>query len=150
MLSYRVRDIPVGLRSIPYKPLKIFKSPSALWTANKKPIYLDPSLNFTQLNVGTHFFLLQAHKAESHTGHSVRIFRIWVSVHLCFELKLSAKPSWEVHINKTIKKCTRKKIAGDGSPPELGQMLWLLQQHHLMEVLPSSGGQVPRCPGVTA
>lgn len=93
MLSYRVRDIPVGLRSIPYKPLKIFKSPSALWTANKKPIYLDPSLNFTQLNVGTHFFLLQAHKAESHTGHSVRIFRIWVSVHLCFELKLSAKPS---------------------------------------------------------
>lgn len=98
-----MRDIPVGLCSIPYKPLKIFKPPSALWTANKNPIYLNCSLNFTQLNVGTRFFLLQAHKAESHSGHSVRIYRIWVSVHLCFELNLSAKPSWEVDIKNNTK-----------------------------------------------
>lgn len=69
-------------------------------------IYLNCSLNFTQLNVGTHFFLLQAHKAESHTGHSVRIFRMWVIVHLCFELKSFAKPLQEVNIknNKKVHK----------------------------------------------
>lgn len=92
-MSYRVRDIPVSVLHPIQTFKKIFRPPSALWAANKMLIYLNGSLNFTQLNVGTHFFLLQAHKAESHTGHSVRIFRIWVNVHLCFELKSFAKPS---------------------------------------------------------